>query len=166
MARGQGEITITLSLLDRLIDHEPETRIENPPSRSQSLRLLKAAVLRDLEWLLNTRRIVDVPDESFKEVNKSTYVYGLPDVSMYTMETVADRNRLVRQMMTAINTFEPRLTNVRLSFANKADAAKQDVRIRIEAMLRMDPAPEPISFDTLIELKSGTCHLTGGGDAG
>lgn len=148
------------------MDHEPDTRIENPPSRAQSLRLLKAAVLRDLEWLLNTRRIVDAPDESMKEVNKSTYVYGLPDVSMLTMETIVDRNRLVRQIMTAINTFEPRLTNVRLSFANMADAAKQDVRIRIEAMLRMDPAPEPISFDTLIELKGGKCHLTGGGDAG
>lgn len=166
MARGLGETTITLSVLDRLIDHEPDTRIENPPSRAQSLRLLKAAVLRDLEWLLNTRRIVDAPDESMKEVNKSTYVYGLPDVSMLTMETIVDRNRLVRQIMTAINTFEPRLTNVRLSFANTADAAKQDVRIRIEAMLRMDPAPEPISFDTLIELKGGKCHLTGGGDAG
>ncbi len=45
------------------------------------------------------------------------------------------------------------------------DAAKKDVRLRIEAMLRMDPVPEPISFDTVIELKSGNCHLTGGDDA-
>jgi type VI secretion system protein ImpF len=32
-------------------------------------------------------------------------------------------------------------------------------------MLRMDPSPEPISFDTVIELKSGSCRLSGGGDA-
>lgn len=166
MARGLGETTITLSVLDRLIDHEPESRVENPPSRSQSVRLLKSAVLRDLEWLLNTRRIVEMPDESMKEINKSAYVYGLPDASMLTMETAPDRNRLVRQIMTAINTFEPRLANVHLSFVNRSDAAKQNVRIRIDAMLRMDPAPEPISFDTLIELKSGKCHLAGGGDAG
>ena len=46
-----------------------------------------------------------------------------------------------------------------------ADAGKKDVRLRIEAMLRMDPVPEPVSFDTVIELKSGNCHLTGGDDA-
>ena len=48
---------------------------------------------------------------------------------------------------------------------NSADAGKKDVRLRIEAMLRMDPVPEPVSFDTVIELKSGNCHLTGGDDA-
>src|SRR5271165_1005705 len=136
MARGLGETTITLSVMDRLIDHEPDVRIENPPSRAQSLRMLKTAVLRDLEWLLNTRRIVEPPDEGFKEVNKSTYVYGLPDLSTLTMETMVDRNRLVRQVMAAVNLFEPRLSNVRLSLVERPDSAKKDVRIRIEAMLR------------------------------
>jgi type VI secretion system protein ImpF len=165
MARGLGETTITLSVLDRLIDHEPESRLENPPSRAQSVRLLKSAVRRDLEWLLNTRRIADPPDEALKEVNKSTYLFGLPDLSALTMEAVGDRNRLTRQIMTAISIFEPRLTNVRLTLVERPDAAKKDVRLRIEAMLRMDPVPEPISFDTLIELKSGKCHLSGGDDA-
>ena len=61
--------------------------------------------------------------------------------------------------------FEPRLASVRLVLVETPDAAKKDVRMRIEAMLRMDPVPEPISFDTVIELKSGTCHLSGGDDA-
>jgi len=61
--------------------------------------------------------------------------------------------------------FEPRLTNVRLVLVESADAGKKDVRLRIEAMLRMDPVPEPIQFDTVIELKSGNCHLSGGDDA-
>lgn len=165
MARGLGETTITLSLLDRLIDNEPESRVENPPSRSQSVRLLKAAVRRDLEWLLNTRRIVEMPDEGLKEVNKSVYVYGLPDLSALTMDTTGDRNKLVKQILATIAMFEPRLTNVRLSLVERTDAARKDVRLRIEGMLRMDPVPEPISFDTLIELKSGKCHVSGGDDA-
>jgi predicted component of type VI protein secretion system len=45
------------------------------------------------------------------------------------------------------------------------DDIKKDVRLRIEAMLRMDPVPEPITFDTVIELKSGSCRLSGGEDA-
>ena len=119
---------------------------------------------RDLEWLLNSRRIADPPDEGLKEVNRSTYVYGLPDLSALTMLVAADRNRLVRQILATINLFEPRLINVRLVMVETADAAKKDVRLRIEAMLRMDPVPEPVSFDTVIELKSGNCHLSGGGE--
>jgi type VI secretion system protein ImpF len=165
MPRGLGETTITISALDRLIDLEPENRMENPLSRTQSVRLLKSSVRRDLEWLLNTRRIADPPDEGLKELNKSTYVYGLPDLSTLAMAVAADRNRLVRQILSTINLFEPRLTNVRLVVVDTPDAGKKDVRLRIEAMLRMDPVPEPVSFDTVIELKSGNCHLTGGDDA-
>jgi type VI secretion system protein ImpF len=165
MARSLGETTITVSVLDRLIDLEPDNRMENPLSRSQSVRLLKSAVRRDLEWLLNSRRICDLPDEGLKEVNRSTYTYGLPDLSTLTMAATGDRNKLVRQILATINMFEPRLANVRLVLVETPDSAKKDVRLRVEAMLRMDPVPEPISFDTLIELKSGNCHLTGGDDA-
>jgi type VI secretion system protein ImpF len=165
MARGLGETTITISALDRLIDLEPENRMENPLSRAQSVRLLKSAVRRDLEWLLNSRRIAELPDEGLRELNKSVYMYGLPDLSALTMSSMADRNRLVRQVLGAINMFEPRLTNVRLVLVEAPDAGKKDVRLRIDAMLRMDPVPEPVSFDTVIELKSGNCHLSGGADA-
>jgi type VI secretion system protein ImpF len=165
MARSIGETTITISVLDRLIDLEPESKLENSLSRTQSVRILKSAVRRDLEWLLNSRRIVDPPDEDLKELNRSAYVYGLPDLSALTMATTADRNRLVRQILGAINLFEPRLTNVRLLMVETDDDIKKDVRLRIEAMLRMDPVPEPITFDTVIELKSGSCRLSGGEDA-
>jgi type VI secretion system protein ImpF len=165
MARSYGETTITLPVLDRLIDADPQSRVENPPSRSQAVRALKGAVRRDLEWLLNSRRICEPPDEALEQVNRSGYVYGLPDLSALTMATAADRNRLVRQILDTIKLFEPRLTNVRLVMVETPDAAKKDVRLRIEAMLRMDPVPEPVSFDTVIELKSGNCRLSGGDDA-
>lgn len=161
MARSQGETTITISVLDRLIDLEPSNSVENPLTRSQSVRVLKAAVRRDLEWLLNSRRIADPPDEALKEIQRSVYMYGLPDLSVLTMASSADRNRLVKSIMTTINLYEPRLANVRLVMVESPDAGKKDVRLRIEAMLRMDPVPEPISFDTVIELKSGNCHLSG-----
>jgi type VI secretion system protein ImpF len=122
-------------------------------------------VRRDLEWLLNTRRICDPPEEGLKEVNSSVYTYGLPDLSALTMAASGDRNKLVRQILSTINLFEPRLANVRLVMIETPDSAKKDVRLRVEAMLRMDPVPEPISFDTVIELKTGNCRLTGGDNA-
>src|SRR6202790_1299618 len=146
MARSAGENMITISFFDRLIDAEPENRMENPLSSAQSVRLLKSSVRRDLEWRLNTRRIADPPDEGLKEVNRSTYIYGLPDLSSVSVGNAADRNRLVRQIVATINLFEPRLANVRLVLIETPDSAKKDVRLRIEAMPRRAPVPDPIHF--------------------
>src|SRR5271163_2734233 len=114
MARRLRDATFPLSARARLIALAADTRIENPLSRSQSVRLLKNSVRRDLEWLLNSRRICDPPDEALKEVNRSAYVYGLPDLSALTMASSGDRNRLVKQILATISLFEPRLMNVRL----------------------------------------------------
>ena len=166
MARPQGDITVTLSVLDRLIDNDPKNQSEAPLSRSQSVRLLKASVQRDLEWLLNTRRIFQEPDESLKEVGRSLYLYGLPDFSAFSMRSSGDQTRLVRQLLATVKMFEPRLANVRIVPLDASASGLQQVRLRLEAMLLMDPAPEPVSFDTVIELKSGVCRLSGGTHAG
>jgi type VI secretion system protein ImpF len=166
MARSQGNVTVTLSVLDRLIDLEPKTQIEAPLSRSQSVRLLKAAVHRDLEWLLNTRRIVLDTDESLKEVQRSVFVYGLADLSSYTMGSSSDRAKLLRHMLGVIKLFEPRLANVTVvPIESSGGTGLQEMRVRIDGLLLMDPAPEPVSFDTLIELKSGVCRIAGGAHA-
>ena len=165
MSRTQGDVTVTLSVLDRLIDQEPNSQVEAPLSRAQSVRFLKNAIRRDLEWLLNTRRNFQEPDESMDEVNRSLYVYGLPDFSSYTMASSADQSKLLRHLAAAIKIFEPRLGNVRVVPSETSSGGLQRVRLRIEAMLLMDPTPEPVSFDTVIELRSGVCRLTGDADA-
>lgn len=165
MSRTQGDVTVTLSVLDRLVDREPNSLVEAPLSRAQSVRLLKNAVRRDLEWLLNTRRNFQDPDESLKEVNRSLYVYGLPDFSTYTMASPADQTKLLRHLLAAIKLFEPRLANVRIVPEENPTLGLQRLRLRIEAMLLMDPSPEPVSFDTVIELRSGACRLTGDANA-
>ena len=166
MARSQGDIVVTLSVLDRLIDSEPKNQVEAPLTRSQSVRLTKNAVRRDLEWLLNTRRIFREPDEGLKEVNRSLYMYGLPDFSRYAMSSSSDQAKLIRLLVAAVKLFEPRLGNVRIVPVEINASGLQQLRLRIEGLLLMDPSPEPISFDTLIELKSGACRLSGGTSAG
>lgn len=161
MARYRGDVTVTLSILDRLIDLEPKTQVEAPLSGPQSVRLLKKAVLRDLGWLLNTRRIVDEPDESLTELRRSVYMYGLPDFSSYAVASPSDRSKLVRQLQETIELFEPRLASVQIHPLESETVGMQELRFRIEGLLRMDPSPEPISFDTVIELKSGVCRVQG-----
>lgn len=166
MTRTAGNVTITLSVLDRLLDKEPKVQVEAALTRSQALRSLRAGVQRDLEWLLNTRRIAEEPDESLKEVNRSLFVYGLPDLSNYTVGLAADRAKLSRQLLSTLKLFEPRLLNVQLTPIESPVTGTQELKFRIEGLLAIDPSPEPVSFDTLIDLKGGTCTVTGGPNAG
>jgi type VI secretion system protein ImpF len=166
MARGQGDVTVTLSVLDRLMDLEPKNQVEAPLSRAQSIRAMKNAVRRDLEWLLNTRSVAFEPDEALRDVNHSVYVYGLPDFSSYAAASPADQAKLLREILGAIKFFEPRLADVRIVPVEVPGSGLKEFKLRIEALLRMDPAPEPISFDTVIELKSGVCRISGGANAG
>jgi len=165
MSRTSSDATVTLSVLDRLIDREPGNSAEAPLSRAQSVRILKNAVRRDLEWLMNTRCVVQNPEESLSEVGRSLYIYGLPDFSNYSVASTSDQARLLREILTAIKLFEPRLGNVRVVPLDDAFSSLKQVRLRIDAMLLIEPAPEPISFDTFIELRSGFCRLTGDADA-
>jgi len=166
MARAPTEGVVTLSIIDRLIDREPKMTAEAPLSRSQSMRLLKEGLRRDLEWLLNSRRIAVEPDESLEEINRSLYVYGLPDFSLYSASSARDQTKLLRVLQAAIKVFEPRLANVRLVPLEASGFRGQALRIRIEGLLLMDPAPERISFDTFFEVKSGACQVKGDANAG
>lgn len=162
MARSpyQSASNITLSALDRLKDDDPDSNVEAPLTHAQSVRLLKEAVRRDLEWLLNTRRIAVLPAESLKDVHKSVYVYGLPDFSSFRLK---DQDKLVRLLTGAIKIFEPRLANVKVYPSEAAEPGFRTLRMRIEGSLMMDPAPEHVSFDTVLELTSGEYEVKDAG---
>ena len=81
MARRDASGPVTLSVLDRLIDKDPKNSSEIPLTRAQSLRELKLALKRDLEWLLNTRQTIDPAPESARETVRSVYQYGFADIS-------------------------------------------------------------------------------------
>lgn len=159
MARADLERTVQQSLLERLTDDEPLERGEAPLSWAESVRRLKASVHRDLEWLLNTRRTSDAVPEGLEEVRRSVYVYGLPDLSSMSRDSAQTRGRLLRSVEETIATFEPRLANVRVRLAEEVDDARRQLHFVIEAMLRMDPNPEPVVFDTTLDIASGEYHV-------
>jgi len=160
MPTTQREGPVTLSVLDRLIDQEPERKLEPPLSRAQSLRDLKAALRRDLEWLLNTRRTIDEAPASLKELERSLYNYGLPDVSSLYLRSINDQALLLDAIKMAIDIFEPRLMNINVTLESTSDE-KRVIRFAIEGLLRMDPAPEQIFFDTVLEPTSGQYQVKG-----
>jgi type VI secretion system protein ImpF len=152
--RNQPNSAVTLSILDRLVDDE--SREDKPMrEREKSVRALRAGVRRDLEWLLNTRRIADPDGITPPETENSVYTYGLPDFSTYAIASAKEQTRLIRGLQTAVKLFEPRLTNVKISALEVNPKGLRTMRIRIEGFLMMDPAPEHISFDTMLQLTTG-----------
>ena len=156
----EKEGPVTLSVLDRLIDPEPERGLEPPLTRAQSVRELKAALRRDLEWLFNTRRVIEEAPDSLQELERSLYNYGLKDVSNLYLRSPQDQDSMLRDVRAAINFFEPRLMGVKVAMESSDDET-HGIHFTIEGLLRMDPAPEPVFFDTLLESISGEYKVKG-----
>ena len=53
-----------------------------------------------------------------------------------------------------VETFEPRLRDVKATLLQGGDVKMRTLRFRIDARLRVDPAPE-VAFETVLELASG-----------
>ena len=164
MPRWDPEQTVTLSFLDRLIDTDPKAASDPPPSRARSVRQLKSSLRRDLEWLLNTRRRPDAAGSEFKELQESLYNYGLEDITSMSWAVHKDKLSLTRMIEHAVAVFEPRISRIRVVSLDAAAGAKHILRFQIEGLLQMDPAPELITFDTVLQLSSGEYQV--GGDAG
>ncbi len=154
MASRDNDINITPSIIDRLIDLEPKVSREAPKSRSQDLRELKQSVRRDVEWLLNTRHTADKVPEDLEELNNSMAIYGLPDFTGMSSKSMDDKKNLIRNIENALRIFEPRFINLKVSL-EAADEFYRGVKFRIQATLRVEPTPEPIVFDTVLQVGNG-----------
>ena len=163
---AKSERSAKLSVLDRLIDNEPKRASEAQPSAAQSLRDLKASLRRDIEWLLNTRHTIQDPPPGAVELERSLYVFGLPDLCSLSLNTPQEFHRLARLMESTIATFEPRLRSLRVTPVPAADKTSRVLRFQIEGVLRIEPVPEHVTFDTVLELTSGEYAVEGEPGAG
>lgn len=151
---------VTPSLLDRLLDAAPRVKVEAPLSPKESRTILLAGLRRDLENLLNTRRVSEEAVEELSEVKRSVYNYGLPDITSMSSNYLHDPQSLAHAIEEAVTIFEPRLTSVSVSILPSPEANRV-LRIVIEGMLQVDPAPERVVFDGSLELISGEYQLLG-----
>lgn len=146
---------LTPSVLDRLLDNEPDTNVEAPKPRAQAWREQVAAVRRDLEALLNTRRYCLALPAGLDELKQSVVTYGLPDTSSVGMATADAREAFRRTVEQTVRLFEPRFRNVRVKLVDDQERLDRTLRFRIEALLRAEPAPEQVAFDSQLDPGSG-----------
>ena len=149
------------SILDRLIDLEPHRRQEPPMGRTQVLAQMKQSVARDLQNLLNTRCRATSWPEGLEQLNRSLAAYGIPDCVGINTGARQQQEHLRRMLLRAVETFEPRLFNIRVAVADTSDVTDRTLRFRIDAMLRVDPAPEPVAYDSTLEPTSGDFSVRG-----
>jgi type VI secretion system protein ImpF len=161
MARERARRTVQQSVLDRLLGTEDALPGDDSYAWAQSVDLLKQAVRRDIEWLLNTRRIAEPAPEQYEELRRSVYHFGIPDLTSLSKDAPETRSRLLRYVEEGIRDFEPRLANVRVSFAERDGEDHRELHFIIEGLLRLDPNPEQVAFDTVLEIASGEIAVKG-----
>ena len=137
------------SLLDRLIDQEPESQEESRPLRALPIREWKQAFLRDLEWLLNT--YCPIVQEELAKRQRTVIDYGMMDFSTFFTHSTEDHQKLVELFKNTLSTYEPRLKDVSIKISSKNNSLSHNelqvgLDARLDATLLMDGVEEPISF--------------------
>ena len=160
MSRFDNEVRVSWSVLDRLLDFDPNLSQDAPKSQSASLVELKQAVRRDLEWLLNTRCHLNNEDGGLEEAPKSVAFYGLPDFTSVSAKSSGERDRMIRSIEAALAVFEPRFSGIKVSLEPISNIDRT-LKFKIEATLEIEPTPEPVVFDTVLQLGSGNFSVSG-----
>lgn len=151
MARVDKKKKLRPSILDRLIDDEPENKTEIDQGQHHKLKQLRNSVRRDLENLLNTRfRVVEAPEE-YIELENSLINYGMPDLATINIIDFEKRKDFTAKLEKILKQFEPRFKEVNVSYLENKDNTDRTLHFRIDATLYADPSPEVVVFDSILE---------------
>lgn len=145
------------SLLDRLTDDEPGNLQESADKRVLSLSQLKASVLRDLTWLLNTTSLLDADATLHTPAGTSVVNFGLPALAGNSASSI-DIVALEALIHRAISTFEPRILSHTLRVRARVGYGEMNhnaLSFEIEGDLWAEPVALPLLLRTDLDLESG-----------
>ncbi len=141
-----------LPLLDRLLEPEAGQTDGTLISASAAEDLLRDAVKRDLEALLNARRRRRPLPARHRELVVSPLNYGLPDPTSGAYAIPERREELAREVELTLRRFEPRLRVETVLLLEDADGdLARTLRVKVRGVLQADPVVQEISFETLVE---------------
>lgn len=140
--------------LNAMIELERRRRYERKGERAYSLEELQEAVLRDLDWLLNTENMSSLGGDD-DVVASSVLNYGMAPLLGRALDDLrADGGGIISaEIRRAVRRFEPRLDpdrlNVRIAEDDSADPRR--IRLQIECELLAEPAPLRLLVDTVFD---------------
>jgi type VI secretion system protein ImpF len=122
------------------------------------MQKLRAAVLRDLAWLLSTGQLETTDDlERYPEVARSVLNFGMPDITGLSISGV-DTAGLEKAVRDAIIKFEPRISanTVRVTVAKDDRVmSRNSLVFNIEGQLWAEPTPMALYLKTELDLETG-----------
>lgn len=139
------------SILDRLIDFEPEKSEEPEKSRAQVIKELRESIRRDLENLLNTRLPCIELDKQDQALTGTPAYYGIPDFAGANLQSGAGREEFRATIENVIRHNETRFKTVTVELLSDVDELDRSLHFRVDALLNVEPAIKPIVFDSSLE---------------
>jgi type VI secretion system protein ImpF len=77
--------------------------------------------------------------------------YGIPDFASGAFSDARRREELRLEIEDTIRRFEPRFLSVRVQLIDNKEHLETMLRLRNDAVMQADPAPEAVTFDTLVD---------------
>ena len=151
MVRIEKKKKLRASILDRLIDNDPQSIVDVEANNYHQLENLRNSVRRDLQNLLNTRYKITEPPDEYNEVTSSILNYGLPDLATVNMSDIEKRKQFTSYFESIIREYEPRFKGIKVTYLDNSDKLDRTVHFRIDATLYADPYPEIIVFDSALD---------------
>jgi len=151
------------ALLDRLTDHEPHKRTEQPDAVFVNEARLRDALLRDLGWLLNARDAWDHIDmEGLEHVQRSVINYGMPPLAGQLL-SVLDWKDVEKNIRNSILAFEPRILPKTLTVTLQASEEQLNQHNTLQFEIRCQfwsmPYPIELLIKTSMDLETGQVSL-------
>jgi type VI secretion system protein ImpF len=139
---------ITQSLIDRLIDDDPQGSADAHESEEDAVARYKVALRRDLENLLNTRRPWLPGVARYPGLDRTVIGYGIPDLSTEDMSVPAVRERVRRVIAQVIREHEPRLSEIDIEMDD--GPTSRGMRLRIAAVLNIMQSEETVVYEASV----------------
>ena len=161
--RGRAMDRLQPALLDRLMDNDPSKRNEPREGAQITHPELRAAVLRDLGWLLNTVNLETTDEIShYRWVRGSALNFGVRAMAGKRMSEI-DWVDLEDSIREAIVHFEPRILPSSIEVSCVTDTGTLEhhniVSLSIRGKLWCVPFPLEFLFRSDIDLESGHIDL-------
>ena len=148
------------SLLDRLLGDEQDVEAESPGSAARHLTDLQNGLRRDIEALLNTHQFCKPLPRELPELAQSLLDYGMPHFLGLSAASAPAREQLRASVEASLHRFEPRMRQVTVTLLENTENHDRTLRFRIDALLLVDPEPEPVSFDSVLEAANRRFSVT------
>ncbi|SFF95179.1 type VI secretion system protein ImpF [Novosphingobium sp. CF614] len=139
---------ITQSLIDRLIDDDPQAAADPQETEDEAVTRYKIALRRDLESLLNTKRPYLPLVDRYEGLDRTILGYGIPDLSTEDMSVPVVRDRTRRVIAQVIREHEPRLSDIEIELDE--GPTSRGMRLRISAVLNVVRSEETVVYEASV----------------